>query len=125
MSGPSLRLSAQRRRAITILAEHGPLLPNAFARRMWPAAPGWHHHTRCGRTGVSPGGGMVFAAGGYLGRLCQQGWIERTYRRDSTDALKYIGYGLTPAGRAALGALDTPAQPAGHGRDNHATVPRV
>ncbi len=125
MSGPAPHLSARSRRALTILAEHGPLLPNAFARRMWPAAPGWRHHTRCGRNGVSPGGGMVLAAGGYLGRLCQQGWIERTDRRDHTDALTYVEYGVTPAGRAALALIDTPAQPADHGGDGPATVPHV
>ena len=78
---PPTTLTPSLWRALTTLDRHEALLPNEFARLMWPDAPGWRHHTRCGRKGVTPGGGMVLAAGGYLGRLCKAGLIERQYAR--------------------------------------------
>ncbi len=101
---PPTPLTPSLQRALAILARHEPLLPNEFARLMWPDAPGWRHHTRCGRKGVTPGGGMVLAAAGYLGRLSKAGRIERQYARGINDRLCYAGYRLTPARRAALQA---------------------
>jgi len=98
------------RRALAILDRHEPLLPNQFARLMWPDAPGWRRHTRCGRKGVTPGGGMVLAAGGYLGRLCQAGLVTRKSQLDGSDRMRYVGYGLTRAGRASLAAQDGQAE---------------
>lgn len=65
-----MKLTKQQVRAVRILCRaENPVKPKAFARAMWPDAEGWQSYAKCGAKGVSRGGGMVLAAGGYLGRL--------------------------------------------------------
>ena len=56
-------------KALTILAEHGPLSPAQFAERMWPDSPAWHFSGP--RRAV-----MGYTGGGYLGRLRRLGLVE-------------------------------------------------
>ncbi len=60
-------------RALTILRDHGPLTPRAFAQKMWPDSPGWQRCYKCGPHGASDGIMMALAGGGYLGKLRQRG----------------------------------------------------
>ena len=64
-------------RALTIIRDHPGVAPAAFAKLMWPDAEGHRRPTKCGRSGSHRGGGMVLAAGGFLGRLVKAGLVCR------------------------------------------------
>lgn len=88
-------------RALQVLAG-GPIRPAEFARRLWPNAEGWSRCSKCGR-GSHRGGGMVLAAGGYLGRLRKLGLAEAGSTPGTTR--------ISRAGRAALEASAAGALP--------------
>jgi hypothetical protein len=92
-------VTAIRRRALTILRDHGPLAPLAFAELMWPDAPAWNTSTKAGKYGSTTGGGIIRAGGAYLAKLRKAGLVQH-YPGDDRQHV------LTDAGRAAL---DPPA----------------
>jgi hypothetical protein len=84
---------------LAILAEHGPLSPNAFAHFYFDGGhPGWTRGTRCGH-GTRRGGGLVLWAGGALGKLRKQKFA--TLVRGDFDRHQTA---ISAAGRAVLGA---------------------
>ncbi len=85
--------------ALRIIDDHGPITPRHFARLMWPASKCWSHHTKCGPNGVSMGGGMSLAGGGFLGKLSHKKLIGMSFSPD--------GYVLLKAGREALNGTKT------------------
>jgi len=88
-----------RLRALTIVRDYGPIRPREFARKMWPDSPRWKSHTKCGNHGVSRGGGMSLAGGGFLGKLYRDGLVNRKYN----DTFRSLGgYYLTDKGHKAL-----------------------
>lgn len=87
------------RRALEIVARYGPIMPREFAALMWPDSPGWKRHSKCGPKGVSQGGGMRLAAGGYLGRLRKRGLVN--YVRLHAYSL-YFGYAISAKGKSCL-----------------------
>ena len=94
-------LSTARRRALEILRDNPGVTASRFAHLMWPDAEGHKHHTKCGPKGVSVGGGMNLAAGGFLGKLVRAGLVVLTHPRYGT----YTGLGefyLTREGASAL-----------------------
>lgn len=66
-------LTDSQARALSILAESGPIRPAAFAKAMWPDSPAWRRTAKCGPNGSHYGGGMYQAAGGFLGKLRRDG----------------------------------------------------
>lgn len=92
-----MALTAAQRRGLSILRDHGPLMPKDFAEKMWPDSEGWQRQARCGY-GVHPGGGMYTAAGGYLGKLRGRGWVRRSLE---WHVNKYV---ITKEGLKALSA---------------------
>jgi len=93
-------MTESQQRALAIVRDYGPIRPREFAKKMWPDAEAHHHHTKCGPKGVSYGGGMNLAGGGYLGKLAKLGWVQlhMVYGR----RLGSEGYTLTIHGRRAL-----------------------
>ncbi len=92
--------TAKQIKALRIFAEHGPMMPKVFAEYMWPDSEGWNRVAKCGPKGVHPGGGMYMAAGGYIGKLCKQGWVQSVRRFDQRFWVN--DYELSPEGRALL-----------------------
>ena len=87
-------------KALRIFAEHGPMMPKVFAEFMWPDSEAWQHQAKCGPRGVHQGGGMYLAAGGYIGKLCKQGWVQPVR---TTDRRFWVNeYELSLEGRKAL-----------------------
>lgn len=72
--------------------------PAEFAKLMWPDSEGWERHARCGPKGVSRGGGMRLAAGGYLGRLCRDDLVRFVGHKYGTS------YRVSSKGRKELAA---------------------
>lgn len=70
-------LTNAQARALAIIDEHAETItrPRDFAGYMWPDSDRWTVHTRCGY-GVTQGGGMSLAAGGYLGKLVRAGLVQ-------------------------------------------------
>lgn len=95
-----VNLTERTLQALTIVAEHPGITPANFAHLMWPASEKWKHSVRCGVNGVSIGGGMRLAAGGYLGKLYRRGLIGTATPRTGVG----VGYALSVAGREALSA---------------------
>lgn len=95
-----VQLTDAQRRALEIVRDHGPIYPSEFGKRMWPDHDGHRRYVRCGPNGVTRGGGMRLAAGGFLGKLAAKGWIRRSVRVSSPTM--FTGYALTNAGRKAL-----------------------
>ncbi|MCX3035253.1 hypothetical protein OFK41_13675 [Acinetobacter baumannii] len=56
-------------KALKLLENKKPERPSEFARIMWPNSPRWTRRVKCGRNGVSVGGGMNLAGGAFLGKL--------------------------------------------------------
>jgi hypothetical protein len=77
MADEVVPLTETQARALQIIREHNIVMARQFARFMWPVSDGWSTHTNCGR-GVSKGGGMNLAAGGYLGKLRRRKLINGT-----------------------------------------------
>ena len=73
MHTPKLTKSVLK--ALLIIRDKKPTRPGEFAYWMWEDYPRWNARTKCGN-GVSIGGGMNIAAGGYLGKLKKAGWID-------------------------------------------------
>lgn len=71
----SSSLSEPLKKALTIIRDRKPERPSDFAFLMWGDSPKWQNTTKAGKNGVSKGGGMNLAAGGYLGKLKSQGLI--------------------------------------------------
>jgi len=88
-------ISDSTARALLLIRNHKIDSPRQFARFMWPDSDGWKRHSKAGPNGVSRGGGMNLAAGGYLGKLERR----RLIRRSITVVLPYR---LTEEGSAAL-----------------------
>lgn len=94
-------LSKARRRALEILRDNPGVTAGRFGHLMWPDSEGHKHHTKCGNKGVSVGGGMNLAAGGFLGKLIRAGLVGCIHDRHG----RYVGLGefhLTAEGRKAL-----------------------
>ena len=91
-------LTVQVKRALEIILEHKPNRPGEFAYHMWPESKKWNMRVRCGN-GVSVGGGMNLAAGGFLGRLKKQGLIYWDWKSTGYDR----NYYLTDKAKALLG----------------------
>lgn len=68
-------LSESLKKALMIIRDRKPERPGEFAFLMWADSPKWQNRTKAGKNGVSKGGGMNLAAGGYLGKLKSQGLI--------------------------------------------------
>ena len=95
-------LTASQRRALEIVRDHGPIKPREFSEKMWPESPGHQRYSKCGPSGVTRGGGMNLAAGGYLGRLRKRGWVKSEYAFWVHSYYRDLGYVLTDEGREAL-----------------------
>lgn len=65
-------------RALCILRDNPGIRPREFSKKMWPDSLGHQNHTPAGPHGVTRGGGMWLAAGGYLGKLAHRG-LTRGY----------------------------------------------
>ena len=64
-------------RALEILRQHPEgMMAHEFACLMWPESPYWTRIYKVGR-GATRGAAMWRCAGGFLGRLCARGLIER------------------------------------------------
>lgn len=96
-----MMLSKAQRRALEILRDNPGIAPRAFAKKMWPDSEGHKHHTKCGNKGVSVGGGMNLAAGGFLGKLAKAGLVAAGHEW-RLYGMGPLGYFLTVAGKAAL-----------------------
>lgn len=95
-------LTKSQAKALRILKEYDePIRPREFARRMWPDSECWTHWTKCGNKGVSRGGGMSLAGGGYLGKLMKRGWVYSHYSQ-----IYGLSYALSIAGRAVMREYD-------------------
>ena len=94
-----MKLTDSQRRALEILRDNPGIRPREFGERMWPDSDCWQHRSKCGSRGVTVGGGMNLAAGGYLGKLYRLKLASCSVRhpRYSRD-----GWGLTQEGREAL-----------------------
>ena len=95
-------VTAKQLRALRIFRDHGRMMPKVFAGYMWPDSECWKRVAKCGPKGVHRGGGMYIAAGGYIGKLCKQGWVQPviiTHRRFWVNE-----YELSPAGHEILSA---------------------
>jgi len=68
-------LTPKRRRALEIIRDHGPIGPGRFAEYMWPDSPCWQKVYKCGNAGSSRGTMMAMAAGGFLGKIWDDGLI--------------------------------------------------
>jgi hypothetical protein len=84
-------LTDKEKKAVLLLSSR-PMRAKQFARLFWPDSECWQNHTNCGR-GVTRGGGMVIAAGGYLGKLKRK--HPRIFRWLS---LNETGYALSDIG---------------------------
>lgn len=84
-------------RALTILREHGPMMPREFAERMWPDSPGWERVHRCGY-GATKGRMMAMSGGAYLGKLHKRGLVRIVTKR----WLPGFMWTISPKGLAAL-----------------------
>ena len=91
-------ITESQRKALEIIKHHPGIAPREFAAFMWPDSDGHRRHTKCGH-GVTRGGGMNLAGGGYLGKLTRKGLI---YRSSSASRVGQFGYKLTGAGERAL-----------------------
>jgi hypothetical protein len=85
-------------KCLTILRDQGPLRAGQFAERIWPNAPGWHRHMKCGQHGSAAGGGMRIAGGQLLGKLRKAGWVD--YIPDFAG--RGCRYSLSSVGRLEL-----------------------
>lgn len=94
-------------RALTIISSNEIERPAHFARLMWPNAEAWCRPAKCGNHGVSKGGGMRMAGGGYIGKLRKAGLIEWYRTWPKRDLLR-----LTDAGKAVLSS-NTGNKPSG------------
>ena len=103
MSDAAVPLTTKQKQALEIIRAHPGIKPREFARFMWPASLSWSTHTKAGR-GVTRGGGMNLAAGGYLGKLARAGLIRHAY---TSASRREIGYYLTPEGTQALKTHET------------------
>jgi hypothetical protein len=95
-------LTNSQRRALQIVAEHGPIRPARFADLMWPDSPGHMRSYNCGPYGASIGIAMARAAGGYLGRLRVRGWVREEWHHAPWGGIEDDGWVLTKEGRQAL-----------------------
>lgn len=84
-------------KALKLLENKKPERPSEFARIMWPNSPRWTRRVKCGRNGVSVGGGMNLAGGAFLGKLRKANLISYYYPDDY--ATRYI---LTSDGQQAI-----------------------
>ena len=91
-----MTLTPARRKALEIIRDHPGIRPRGFAEKMWPDSEAWSHHTKCGPNGVTRGGGMPLAAGGFLGKLRHAGLVWNDLRNYNND------YHLTEKGKEAL-----------------------
>lgn len=71
----NIKLTDSLKKALLIIRDRNPQRPSEFAFMMWHDSPKWKTQVKCGKNGVSRGGGMRLAAGGYLGRLKANGFI--------------------------------------------------
>lgn len=80
-----MKLTEIQIKALQIVKDYRRITPRRFAELMWPNSKCWNHSTKCGPSGVTRGGGMWLAAGGYLGRLRKLklvDWdVDRYYRK--------------------------------------------
>lgn len=92
-----MSLTEAQRKALEIIRQHPSIRPADFAERMWPDSDGHQRYHKCGPKGVTRGGMMAVAAGGFLGKLRRAGFIQRgTQRFCETECY------LTHEGRKAL-----------------------
>lgn len=91
-------------RALQIIRDNRPGAPKEFGRLMWPDAPAWTVHTKCGPYGVTRGGGITMASGAFLGKLKKRGLI--TYRHVGRARYAQVEYVLTEAGKTALAEVE-------------------
>ena len=94
-------LTEPQRRALEIVAEHGPIRPAQFADRMWPDSPGWQRSYKCGPWGASRGIAMARTGGAYLGKLQRRGWIHQPWH-EMPWGYQPEGYSLTEEGQIVL-----------------------
>jgi hypothetical protein len=94
-------MTESTKKALEIIKEKGPIKPKRFAKFMWPDSDGWSTHTNCGH-GVTRGGGMNLAAGGYLGKLRKRGLIEKKLERWPTEGYRNKGYILSKEGKKKI-----------------------
>ncbi len=94
-----MKLTAGQVRALEVIEAAGSIRPRAFAKAMWPESEGWRRQTRCGNNGVTRGGGMCLAGGGYLGKLVQLGVVEQQFRNEFH---RQDGFALTDKGKTIL-----------------------
>lgn len=93
------KFTDQVQKALLIIRDKKPTRPGEFAYWMWEDSPKWNMRTKCGN-GVTIGGGMNLAAGGFLGRLKKDGWIEWEWSSRSNDHSRK--YYLTDQSKKAL-----------------------
>ena len=94
-------LTEPQRRALEIVAEHGPIRPRKFALLMWPDSPGWQQSYKCGPWGASRGIAMARTGGAYLGKLQRRGWIHQPWH-EMPWGYQPEGYSLTEEGQIVL-----------------------
>jgi hypothetical protein len=90
-------LTDSEKRALLIIGKNKNVRPGYFARLMWPDAAGWKRSTKAGAKGITKGGGMRLAAGGYLGKLAKTGLIERNISKEKALEVNVV-YRLSKAG---------------------------
>jgi hypothetical protein len=96
-------LTKSQHKALKIIKNHGPIRPREFAKLMWPDSDCWSNRTNCGPKGVTKGGGMNLAGGGYLGKLRKKDWVrKKEYWPIWSDGYVDQGYVLTILGEHML-----------------------
>jgi hypothetical protein len=64
--------------ALKIIEKNEIHMPKEFARLMWPNSDAWRRVQNVGH-GATAGAGIVYSAGGFLGKLRNQGLIAGGY----------------------------------------------
>jgi len=89
-------MTPKQKMALEIIRDNPGIYPREFAKKMWPDSDGHDRHHNCGPKGVTRGGMMNMAGGGYIGRLVKAGLVIRHYGKHQN------GVYLTKEGVEAL-----------------------
>jgi len=92
-----MKVTHKTLKALRIIRDHKIESCKQFAKFMWPDSDGWKTHVKVGK-GVSKGGAMPIAAGGYLGKLKKWGLVNGVSHG--------VIFHLTKKGRECLNSFD-------------------